>query len=440
MSERPDHQPERRIGALVAAIAIVVGGLAPPGLHAAVWGRAPELGAEEALDVLESASAEAVLVDVRPRAEFERRHLRPAAGWPVAEIELVSGPEDVPDQFRGKTLFLICEAGLSSAVAGRWLHSRGLLDVYSVSGGMQAWVGECARREASAFCQFGSRADRWEGAPFDAMTLAEQWAAVLSGFVVKPLYMLGALALIIYLWRVRATDGATLRWGLAAFLAGEACCAVSYLFFQGRSMSLEYWHAYGMVVAFGFVGFAAMTAIDGRFLHLSDEKPCASLRMCGVCVKNRRAPCAARRLFLLVSSLGGTLAFIPLLAPIRGEAYNTVILGTSYTYSHPVVIQLFELRYCAVLALLLLGGAFAALFAAPGKAASPLARGLFAAGIGALGFGLLRLGLNRVFQGSLVWASFWEEWTELEFVAGIALVLWIYRGRRELRPGAATGA
>lgn len=411
----------------VALAAVALGAMAPLGLYQVLWG-SPMIRAEEALDRLMRAGDSAVLVDIRPQEDFERRHVQAARNWPLSEIEALAGSGGVPAPFRGKTLYLICEAGLSSGLAARALDSLGVREVYSVAGGMQAWVGACRDVSGSEFCRWGSATAGWAEAPFQTMSSGEQWAAVLSAFVVKPLYMLGAALLLLVLRDRAARDLSRARWGVVAFLAGETCCAANYLLFQGDSVILDYWHAVGMVIAFGLVGWALMEGADSRFLHLSDERPCVSLRMCGACIKNRNVPCAARRGFLLVSALGATLACIPLLAPLRTEAYNTLILGTPYTYLHPAVLQLFESRYAPLVALLLLAGAWASLIADRRRAASPLARALFAAGIGALGFGVFRLMLGSIFAGNLVWASFWEELTELEFIIGTAAVLWIFRG------------
>ena len=50
-----------------------------------------------------------------------------------------------------------------------------------------------------------------------------------------------------------------------------------------------------------------------------------------------------------------------------------------------------------------------------------------AAGVGALGFSCFRLVFVQVYRDNLAWFSFWEEVTELIFVVGAALVLWIFR-------------
>lgn len=412
----------------VSFTGVVLGVLAPLGIYGLIWGSAGGVAAWEALEALERQEGSAVLVDVRPEGDFDQRHIRGAVNWPSPEIDALTSLEGIPPLLNGRALYLICEAGLSSATAARRLTGLGVEAVYSVTGGMQAWVGACAQDEASAYCSWGSDVRGWERATIRRMSLPEQWAAVLSAFVVKPLYMLGALILIVVLGRSQSQDLRLLRWGMSSFLAGETCCAANYIFFQGGSLLLDYWHAAGMVVAFGLTGLAVMEGLDSRFLHLSDRtKPCASLRMCGRCIKNRDVPCAARRGFLLLSGLMATLAFVPILAPFRTTAYNTVILGTPYSYLHPVALQLFEIRYCPMVALVLLAGAFGLLLIVKKRPTSAGARALFAAGAGALVFGALRLALLSIFEGDQVWASFWEELTELEFVLGVGAVLWIFR-------------
>ena len=52
----------------------------------------------------------------------------------------------------------------------------------------------------------------------------------------------------------------------------------------------------------------------------------------------------------------------------------------------------------------------------------------FAAAMGPLGFGLMRLFLRTAYREDLAWANIWEELTELLFVAGVGIVLWLFRG------------
>ncbi len=57
----------------------------------------------------------------------------------------------------------------------------------------------------------------------------------------------------------------------------------------------------------------------------------------------------------------------------------------------------------------------------------PLGRALFCAGVGFFGFGSFRVTLGLVYAERIVWAIFWEELTELMFVAAVMYVLWIFK-------------
>ena len=121
------------------------------------------------------------------------------------------------------------------------------------------------------------------------------------------------------------------------------------------------------------------------------------------------------------------LTFIPLLATPHTVAYNTHILGTTYHYSHPLIHQIFELRYCPLLAFIFFGLAFLVLWFKKNSSTSTLAKIFFVAGLGTLSFSLLRLMLKFVYQNNLIWATYWEEFTELLFVITTGVVLWIFR-------------
>lgn len=41
---------------------------------------------------------------------------------------------------------------------------------------------------------------------------------------------------------------------------------------------------------------------------------------------------------------------MPLFAELKMVSYNTKIWGTFYNYSHPVIYQVFEVRYCPIIA------------------------------------------------------------------------------------------
>lgn len=259
------------------------------------------------------------------------------------------------------------------------------------------------------------------------MSSLEQWLAVITAFGVKPTYMLLSLGLIVVLWRQSAADLAALRWGLGFFLAGEAFCAANYLFFGGTSDFVEYLHGFGMTVCFGFTTYAVLEGVDERLVKLSPPQArCAALSLCRACIKHADVPCGLRRLFEFLTPALAVVALMPLCAPLRPLAYTTTILGSTYGYAHTALDQAYEIRFCALAAAVLVLASWGVLLSGRRDAVA-LAKVLFAAGLGPLGFGTLRLLLVSAYGDNLVWFDVWEELTELLFVLGVAVTLWLFR-------------
>jgi hypothetical protein len=270
----------------------------------------------------------------------------------------------------------------------------------------------------------------------------EQWALFLSGFFIKPVYMLLSLVLIIVLWRQKAADLAALRRGLTCFLIGEGFCAMNYLVFTNGSHLFEYLHSYGMVLCFGFVTYAILEGMDLRMINYTDpKKKCAALGLCRQCIKYTDALCGLKWMFYFLIPAHIVLAFIPLCVSPKPVSYNSEILGVFYNYSHPLIYQIFEIRYCPAYAIILFTVSWLILLFKK-KDAVALSRVLFCAGMGPLGFGFLRLILFSIYRDNLVWFTFWEEMSELMFVGGAGFVLWIFRhslfeAKEELEPASA---
>ncbi|UCG12078.1 MAG: rhodanese-like domain-containing protein [Deltaproteobacteria bacterium] len=411
---------------------IILGGLLPMILNWWFWGRVPTLAPQDAIEILNTPDEEAVLVDVRDTGKFETRHLEVAQNWPLEQILAISSPSQVPMQLQDKTLLLICEAGFSSAEATRKLQSFGVSKVYNVRGGMQEWISVWEAPCTMPLCRFRPSSGD-QGLSFRATPIFEQWAGVIAGFGFKPVYMLSSLVLVWILRHRNSPDLVALRWALIFFFVGEGCCAVytlNYLFFRRGSDFFEYLHGYGMVLAFAFTGYAIIEGLDTRGVKLSNPgKKCAALDLCGPCIKYEDAPCGARRLFLLLVPLLIILAAIPLFATPSTVSYNTFVTGTFYNYSHLVIHQIFETRYCPSLAIGLFSISFLVLWRKKDRPVTPMAKFLFAAGFGPFGFSMFRLLFTSVYQNNLVWFDFWEELTELLYVATIGCVLWIFRRR-----------
>ncbi|HEX9048269.1 MAG TPA: hypothetical protein VF988_14685 [Verrucomicrobiae bacterium] len=268
-----------------------------------------------------------------------------------------------------------------------------------------------------------------EQAPaFRVTSQFEQWLVVSVAFAIKPAYILITSILIIWLWRQKAPDLAALRWGLIAFWLGENACTVNFLFVQGNSDFWEYWHNFGMAVCFSFVTYAVLEGMDRRMIKYSSAKDrCAALSLCRACIKyDENAPCGLRRMFKMLLPISIVLAAMLLTADVKLAAYDTTILGSSVHYSETLADQLFEIRYCPALAILLLAASWLVLLI---KRADPvpLAKALFAAAMGPFGFGLMRLFLSAVYRADLIRYVVWEEITELVFVSSAAFVLLVFR-------------
>ncbi|MCL2640682.1 MAG: rhodanese-like domain-containing protein [Phycisphaerales bacterium] len=377
------------------------------------------------------------IVDVRPASAYTEKHLDDTLNWPYEQIVATTNAEQIPEEFRNKNrpLLLICESGILSGFATHHLRSLGHNNVANITGGIQAWIGMAGKAEEN------NKVRHWLGRnqfriadgslvdfPSRELTQFEQWIAVISGFGVKPTYMLLSLILIAVLWRSKASDLVALRWAMIFFFVGEAFCAANYLAANNTSDLFEFLHSYGMVLSFAFVTFAAAQAVDHRIIKYSDPKDrCAAIGLCRSCIKyETHIPCGLRRCFLLLMPMLMLLAMMPWTSELQATSYNSRIFGTFYNYSHPVLHQIYEMRLAPALAIILLAIA-TAILALNKNNAMLKSKILFAAAAGLLGFGFLRWILFVAYRDNLLWFESWEEITELLFIVGTIAVLWIFR-------------
>ncbi len=269
--------------------------------------------------------------------------------------------------------------------------------------------------------------------PFRAMPSQEQAAQVIAGLLIKPLYTFIALATLLVLIGQPGVDLAALRWGLAAFVGGEIFCAVNFYIYNHESLLSEYLHSYGMVLAFGFTAFAVLDGLEARVLKLSNSNvACAAVALCGKCTRHQPEGCKVRSMARFTLPILAALLFIPLLSPLQPDAYAVSLFRFPYSYTRWNVYELYERRVLPLLGLALFAVAFVPLLVRKSPPVPPLSKAFVAAGLGAFGFSFFRLVLNAIFATDLVWFEFWEEATELAFVALIALTLWQFR--RSLLP------
>jgi len=97
------------------------------------------------------ADSETVLIDVREPAEFAQQHITGAVNYPRGVLEMnihnhpkvaATGcePQIALQQLAQHPMYLICRSGGRSALAVEALQRMGFSKIYSVAGGMQAWL------------------------------------------------------------------------------------------------------------------------------------------------------------------------------------------------------------------------------------------------------------------------------------------------------------
>lgn len=423
MTAPPSHRGLLWVICLVAGVL----GLLPVILYWLCFGRALQVTPNEARLLLSQPASGAVLVDVRSPAEYQANHLVGAVNWPYERICELRDASEVLPQLRDKRCLLICQSGILSGLAARRLRELSIPGVVNVAGGMQVWVASAGDSSGSNAAGRLVAAGEVRDLPFRDSPVFEQWTGVVSFFVVKPIYTLLSLLIIVVLWRQTMPDLAALRWAMISFFIGENFCAANYFFCSDRSYGFEYLHSFGMVCCMGLATYAFFEGIDRRLVKLSDPTAkCAALPLCHRCIKYADAPCGLRRLFLLFIPVLTILAFVPLTAELQAVSYNTRIFGSFYNFSHRVIYQIYETRFCPMAAFTLFAISFLLL---QFKRDDPVlwSKVFFAGGFGFLGFGIFRMVLLHAYRDNLVWFGFWEELTELLFMLSAGMILWMFQ-------------
>ena len=92
-----------------------------------------DISAEEAYELLKNSKV--VVIDVRSREEFEKEHIDDA-------INLVLSPEfkeKILHLDKNATYLVYCNTGFKSRIAAEIMVREGFKNVYSLSGGIDAW-------------------------------------------------------------------------------------------------------------------------------------------------------------------------------------------------------------------------------------------------------------------------------------------------------------
>lgn len=119
---------------LFAALALVIGALIANEIHGSRTG-GKRLGALEAVRLIND--RDAVVVDVRPAADFKKGHLLNAVNIPAAKIA-ERAAEISKD--KSKPVIVYCALGSTQVDAAAKLRQLGYSEVYQLRGGMNGWL------------------------------------------------------------------------------------------------------------------------------------------------------------------------------------------------------------------------------------------------------------------------------------------------------------
>jgi len=389
-----------------------------------IFSSVPTLTPVQAKDLPEMDPDDTIFLDVQDKENFEKRHVHPAVNIFYKDILRHTITDNQMAMMKNKNVIVICDSGLASAAVTRELRKNNIF-AFNVKGGIDAWIAKSDKALSdTVFFKTGS-GEKWIS--FRKAPVHEQWLAVLTGYGIKPLYTIMSFLLFVVLWKREEIELKALKYSMIFFFVGENFCAANYLIFNHESYLFEYLHSLGMVISFGCFAYALFEGVDRHVFHYSDvQKKCALLSLCGRCVQYEDVPCALKRVFVFLSVAACVIALMPLSADLKMVSYNTVIWKTPYNYSHPVVYQLFELRYLPVVASVTFAiTALVLLFKKTDP--FPISKGLFSIAFGAAGFSFFRFILFHGYQDHLVWMEFWEEITEFVFIAGVMFMVWQFR-------------
>ncbi|MFC1883419.1 rhodanese-like domain-containing protein [Thermodesulfobacteriota bacterium] len=406
---------------VVVTSLIVACSIIPP-IAFYLFSNVPTMSPKGVKALLQKEPYNTLLLDVRDRREFDKMHINPSFNIPYDDLLAGNITDYQSELLKDKTVIVLCESGIASSEVTRKLINRGI-NTFNIKGGMDAWIAD-AGKAPPGITSFEAQPGEGLLFTFRVAPSHEQWLAVFTGYGVKPLYTILSLILFMTLWRKDEIELKTLKYSMIFFFLGENFCAVNYLFYSHQSYLLEYFHSLGMVVSFAFAAYSLLEWMDKYVFNYSDLlKKCVFVYLCRECSKYKEVSCALKRISIFLCFSAAAVSLMPLFAEIKMISYNTEIWGTIYNYSHHAVYQLFEIRYCPIVA--------ATAFIIAGLILTfkksdpiPLSKVFIASGSGAAGFSLFRFVLFHAYHDNLVWMEFWEEITELLFITGLAFFLW----------------
>ena len=116
--------------------AVVTGGmLLWPLVNRLLAGGAPQVGALEAVQLINR--RDALVLDVRDKADYAAGHIPNARNIPVAEL---GGRLREIEKFKSRPIVVNCQSGTRSASVCSLLGKSGFGEVFALSGGLRGWV------------------------------------------------------------------------------------------------------------------------------------------------------------------------------------------------------------------------------------------------------------------------------------------------------------
>ena len=116
--------------------ALATGGmLLWPLVNRLIAGAAPQVGATEAVQLINR--RDALVLDVRDKAEFAAGHIPNARNIPLAEL---NGRLREIEKFKSRPIVINCASGARPAGVCSLLTKNGFGEVFALNGGLKSWV------------------------------------------------------------------------------------------------------------------------------------------------------------------------------------------------------------------------------------------------------------------------------------------------------------
>ncbi len=371
--------------------------------------------------------ARASVVDLRAPDDFAAGHVPGAVNVAMGEVD--GFLYQLHKEKGPSPLVLACQYGYDAALAAPIARMHGFDEVQVLGGGMARYLAEGLPLER------GGRGAAPPSATRElALTQYQQWLSVIAGLGIKPVYMALSLAILILTRRRAKAAGLSVLWhGLLWFFIGEAFCALNLAWHSpGRIYLNDAMHGFGMALMSALIPWGLFTLFDERVLRYSNPAlGCRLQPLCGQCWKRDPVRCGFHDLMLMLLGSLAVVSLIPLTGRLRPEMVEAVVLGTRTDFGVPVLNLWIELRLYPALAVVGFLATLAVLGFGGQKGMRP-ATPLFFLSFGFLSYSALRFFLSEAFGEAFWWANFWEELTELFFVAAIGMFLFLFRRQLSL--------